>query len=148
MKPQGRVPLLISILSRGGLTTQIHEVVDISGLTIHLALTTGEAHDDRFLVTVLSALKSEQCCSLNRGFSPHLCRVRNLVERFFNKVKQCRRVVTRYEKLAANYLAFSSLRPSGYGCASTDLLRVRQTAVSQADMPSKAGHPVLAAPWN
>jgi transposase len=42
-------------------------------------------------------------------FSPHLCRARNLVERFFNKIKQCRRVATRYDKLAANYLAFIQL---------------------------------------
>ena len=34
---------------------------------------------------------------------------RNLVERFFNKIKQCRRVATRYDKLAANYLAFIQL---------------------------------------
>jgi len=34
---------------------------------------------------------------------------RNLVERFFNKIKQCRRVATRYDKLAANYLAFVKL---------------------------------------
>ena len=39
-------------------------------------------------------------------FSPYLYRARNLVERFFNKIKQCRRVATRYDKLAANYLAF------------------------------------------
>ncbi len=39
-------------------------------------------------------------------FSPSLYRARNLVERFFNKIKQCRRVATRYDKLAANYLAF------------------------------------------
>jgi transposase len=39
-------------------------------------------------------------------FSPYLYRARNLVERFFNKVKQSRRVATRYDKLAANYLAF------------------------------------------
>jgi hypothetical protein len=32
-----------------------------------------------------------------------------LVERFFNKIKQCRRVATRYDKLAANYLAFIQL---------------------------------------
>ena len=42
-------------------------------------------------------------------FSPHLYRDRNLVERFFNKIKQCRRVATRYDKLAANYLAFVKL---------------------------------------
>jgi transposase len=31
---------------------------------------------------------------------------RNLVERFFSKVKQFRRVATRYEKTARNFLAF------------------------------------------
>ena len=30
----------------------------------------------------------------------------------FNRIKQCRRVATRYDKLAANYLASSSLRQS------------------------------------
>ena len=34
---------------------------------------------------------------------------RNKVERFFNRIKQCRRVATRYDKLAANYLAFVRL---------------------------------------
>ena len=29
--------------------------------------------------------------------------------RFFNKIKQCRRVATLYDKLAANYLAFIKL---------------------------------------
>jgi transposase len=42
-------------------------------------------------------------------FSPYLYRARNLVERFFNRIKQCRRVATRYDKLAANYLAFVQL---------------------------------------
>ena len=42
-------------------------------------------------------------------FSPYLYRARNLVERFFNKIKQCRRIATRYDKLAANYLAFVKL---------------------------------------
>ncbi|MGB3580257.1 MAG: transposase, partial [Roseiarcus sp.] len=39
-------------------------------------------------------------------FSPYLYRARNLIERLFNKIKQYRRVATRYDKLAANYLAF------------------------------------------
>jgi transposase len=42
-------------------------------------------------------------------FSPYLYRDRNLIERFFNEIKQCRRVATRYDKLAANYLAFVKL---------------------------------------
>ena len=33
----------------------------------------------------------------------------NRFERFFNKIKHCRRVATRYDKLAANYLAFVQL---------------------------------------
>jgi hypothetical protein len=39
-------------------------------------------------------------------FSPYLYRA---LERFFNKIKHCRRVATRYDKLAANYLAFVQL---------------------------------------
>ncbi|MGY3369930.1 transposase [Bradyrhizobium sp. GM2.4] len=39
-------------------------------------------------------------------FTPHLYRARNLIEQFFNNIKQCRRVAPRYDKLAANYLAF------------------------------------------
>jgi transposase len=42
-------------------------------------------------------------------FSPHLYRERNLVDRFFSKIKHCRRVATRYDKVAANYLAFIQL---------------------------------------
>lgn len=33
-------------------------------------------------------------------------RHRNHVERFFNRIKHCRRVATRYEKTARNFLAF------------------------------------------
>jgi len=42
-------------------------------------------------------------------FSPYLHRARNSVERFFNKVKHHRRVATRYDRLAADYLAFIQL---------------------------------------
>jgi transposase len=43
------------------------------------------------------------------SFGPYLYRDRNRIERFFNRIKQCRRVATRYDKLAANYLAFVQL---------------------------------------
>ena len=39
------------------------------------------------------------------AFSRTLCRMRNRVERFFNKLKQFRRIATRYKKLVSNYLA-------------------------------------------
>ena len=36
-------------------------------------------------------------------------RERNHIERFFNKLKQFRRIATRYDKLGANFLAFIQL---------------------------------------
>jgi transposase len=50
-------------------------------------------------------------------FNAYLYRARNLVERFFNRIKQCRRIATRYDKRAANYLAFIKLASIRYGCA-------------------------------
>jgi transposase len=41
-----------------------------------------------------------------RSYDKHLYKVRNLVERFMNRIKQFRRVATRYEKTARNFLAF------------------------------------------
>jgi transposase len=44
-----------------------------------------------------------------RDYDRHLYKERNLIERFINRVKQCRRIATRYEKAARNYLAFWQL---------------------------------------
>ena len=41
-----------------------------------------------------------------RQYDRHTYKQRNLVERFWSKAKQFRRVATRYEKKAANFLAF------------------------------------------
>ncbi len=38
-------------------------------------------------------------------FSTWLYRKRNLVERFFNRLKNCRRIATRYDKRQDNYIA-------------------------------------------
>jgi transposase len=125
--------------SRGGLTSKIHAVVDTNGLPVHLALTPGEAHDNRLCSVLLSGLLPQTMLLADRGydadwirelarqqgawanippkrnrkdpicFSPYLYRARNLVERFFNKIKQYRRVATRYDKLSVNYLAFIKL---------------------------------------
>jgi transposase len=113
--------------------------VDGKGLPVRIGLTSGEAHDNRLCAALLSGLRPQALLLADRGydadwirtfaaqrgawanippkrnckepicFSPHLYRARNLVERFFNKIKQCRRVATRYDKLAANYLAFVKL---------------------------------------
>jgi transposase len=44
-----------------------------------------------------------------RRYSRVLYRTRNIVERFFNRIKHFRRVSTRYDKLASNYFAFAVL---------------------------------------
>ena len=44
-----------------------------------------------------------------REVDRHLYRERNLAEPFWSKAKRYRRVATRYEKKAANYLAFVKL---------------------------------------
>jgi transposase len=40
------------------------------------------------------------------AYDRHLYRERNVVERFFGRVKQHRRVATRFDKKAANFLGF------------------------------------------
>ena len=44
-----------------------------------------------------------------RGYDLHLYRERNQVERLFARLKECRRVATRYEKTSRNFLAFCQL---------------------------------------
>jgi transposase len=114
--------------------------VDTNGLSVHLNLTPGEAHNNRLCSVLLSALLPQTMLLADRGYDQtgsgnslaseeraqtfrrseiaktisalsriYLYRARNLIERFFNKIKQCRRVATRYDKLAANYLAFIKL---------------------------------------
>lgn len=44
-----------------------------------------------------------------RAYDRHLYKDRNLVERFFNRLKQFRRIATRYEKLALNFMSMINL---------------------------------------
>ena len=125
--------------SRGGLTTKIHAVVDAQGLPIRLGLTAGQAHDGQIANELLShlgphtivladkaydadrirALIEEQGATPNIPaksnrkwkpcFSKRLYRERNLIERFFSRLKHFRGVATRYDKLADNFLAMIQL---------------------------------------
>src|SRR5262245_48988259 len=54
--------------SRGGLTSKIHAVVDTNGLPVRLALTAGEAHDNRLAGSLLSRLKSGSMLLADRGY--------------------------------------------------------------------------------
>jgi transposase len=44
-----------------------------------------------------------------RDYDRELYKDRNLVERFFNRIKHFRRIATRYEKLARNFLSMITL---------------------------------------
>lgn len=44
-----------------------------------------------------------------REFDRHLYRARNLIERFFARIKHFRRIATRYDKLAKSFLSFVHL---------------------------------------
>ena len=121
--------------SRGGLTTKIHALVDANGLPVVLKLTEGQAHDGRSADDMLETVRDGTILLADRAydsderrqtlaargawanikplanrkttppFSPYLYRSRNLVERFFNKLKHFRAVATRYDKRADNFLA-------------------------------------------
>src|SRR5215203_643996 len=61
--------------SRGGLTSKIHAVVDTNGLPVRLALTAGEAHDNRLAGKLLSRLTSETMLLADRGYDADWIRV-------------------------------------------------------------------------
>ena len=125
--------------SRGGLTTKIHALVDANGGPITLKLSEGQAHDGKSAADMLDDVGDGQILLADaaydsdalraalaaRGawanikpmphrktmpaFSTFFYRYRNLVERFFNKLKHFRAIATRYEKHDANYLALVML---------------------------------------
>jgi putative transposase len=47
--------------------------------------------------------------TLKYPYDADLYKERNIIERFFNKLKQFRRVATRYDKLLANFMGFVKL---------------------------------------
>ena len=50
------------------MTSKIHALVDTNGLPIRLALTAGEAHDNRLAGKLLSRLKSGTMLLADRGY--------------------------------------------------------------------------------
>ena len=121
--------------SRGGLTTKIHALVDAEGRPIRLELTAGQAADAPMAEKLLAGLKPGATLLADKAydtdairdfaagrnawanipaktnrkktfsFSRWVYRQRNLVERFFNRIKNMRGLATRYDTRADNYLA-------------------------------------------
>ncbi len=125
--------------SRGGLSTKIHALTDARGLPIKFVLTPGQAHDVLGAAELLTDLRDGNIVlgdkaydadwvraqievqgaaanipdrsnrKENHCFSKVLYKQRNRIERFFNKIKHFRRIATRFEKHALNYLAMVKL---------------------------------------
>jgi transposase len=108
-------------------------------LPIRLVLTPGQASDKEAAVPLIASLNRTRDLVADRGYDAQallelarsrganahiptqrdrkvqrsvdqsLYRRRNLVERFFNKLKHFRRIATRFDKLARNFLAAVAL---------------------------------------
>ena len=113
--------------------------MDGNGLPIRLALTPGQASDKEAAVPLIASLSRTRDLVADRGYdakalidlarrrgarahiptqkdrkgqrsvAQEVYRQRNIVERFFNKLKHFRRVATRFDKLARNFLAAVAL---------------------------------------
>jgi transposase len=124
--------------SRGGFSTKLHVLVNGLGLPVEFKLTPGQAADitqaeallenyDFELVLGDKGFDSKKLINFiegrgaeavipprsnlkeQRDYDRHMYKERNLVERFISRIKQFRRVATRYEKTARNFLAFVHL---------------------------------------
>ena len=123
--------------SRGGFSTKIHVSVDALGNPLRFILTAGQRHDSTQAEALTAKFEFERIIAdksydstdflqqmLERGaetvipprrnrrvtreYDKHLYRERHLVECFINKIKQFRRVFSRFDKMAKRYLGFLS----------------------------------------
>ncbi|WP_445304372.1 transposase [Neorhizobium sp. SOG26] len=125
--------------SRGGLTTKLHVVVDERRLPVRLGLTQGQASDKAAAPCLLEGLPSASVVIANRGYDwQHPNRPRSTTRRrgphpnparpqgpkvsrpkplpsaqscrtLLLQTEHFRRLTTRYDKLAANFLAAVAL---------------------------------------
>lgn len=120
------------------MTTKIHAVVDALGNPIRLLLTGGQTHDSVPVRELLSGIIAKYILAdkaydkdsliidvenagatavipprrnrlVQRAYDKHLYKERHLIECFFCKLKEFRRVASRYEKLGSTFLAMVTI---------------------------------------
>lgn len=121
--------------SRGGFSTKIHALVDALGNPLKFILTPGQRHDITQAPYLLEGIEKanviadksfdankfinqveNQNCQVviparanrkqKRDIDRHLYKERHLIECFFGKIKNFRRVFSRFEKKASSYMGF------------------------------------------
>jgi len=121
--------------SKGGFSTKIHILVDALGNPLKFILTSGQSADVTQAIPLLSGHQADNAlldkaydaddvinflerCSIvpvippksnrkePRGYDKHLYKERHLVECFIGKLKQFRRIFSRFDKTSINYLHF------------------------------------------
>jgi putative transposase len=124
--------------SRGGLSTKIHAATEALGLPVRLIGSPGQRNDIAFAHDLIDGFNADAAIGdkgydadplvdriaeagtevvippkrnrkIQRPYDTDLYKERNRIERFFNKLKQFRRVATRYDKLLANFMGFVKL---------------------------------------
>jgi len=117
------------------LTSKLHVVADARGRLVRCCLTAGQCHDAPQAVSLLQGLRPHYVVADRaydsdplvaalaargikavipprrtrrqpRGYDAARYAQRHGIERLFSRLKQFRRLATRYEKLAAHFLAF------------------------------------------
>lgn len=121
------------------MTTKIHMMCDALGLPIKFILTAGESSDFTQAIPLLSGEKADYVIAdkgydgdeiiehvsknmaavavipskknrlTQRCYDRYLYKERNMIERLFNKLKNFRKLATRYEKLKVNFEALICL---------------------------------------
>jgi len=126
-------------ISRGGRTTKIHASVDSKGRPLNFTLTGGQVHDSQVVGQVLDTPKPPLAVTADKAYDSQnvrrqikdegalpvipsrstatkkaycpqrIYRRRHKIENFFCRIKDWRRIATRYDKLARNFLSANAL---------------------------------------
>jgi putative transposase len=120
------------------LSTKIHAAGDALGNPVRLIGSPGQRNDIAFAHALIDGIAAEVTIAdkgydadhfcekvaeagsqvvippkrnrtFQRPYDADLYKERNVIERFFNKLKHFRRVATRYDKLLANFMGFVKL---------------------------------------
>ena len=126
-------------ISRGGRSTKIHAVVDSKGRPLNFIVTGAQVHDSQVVDEVLDTPRSPLAVCADKAYDSakvrqgikdggalpvipsrsnatkkaycpkRIYRRRHKVENYFGRIKDWRRIATRYDKLARNFLSANAI---------------------------------------